>query len=225
MAKVHIWKTCSPPPWANRNFGCLSSNVTPVTLTSVSPFASHFTFQRDANPNSSTPRIIAQCRLAHLPLSTVNRKTYGSLSDLVSLPSTATRSPASHDVGGAPSFITNLTGLDVSSAALQPLKKASEMNATAARHLTAFPINAKNVSIIAEIIRCPQTVAYRHPLRFSRPSQRRDQIRQMSPQRRKFIVGRDPQAHHRHALRRRDDDILALMADAGEQVVGAAVGP
>src|SRR3546814_13833844 len=40
-----------------------------------------------------------------------------------------------------------------------------------------------------------------------------------------LVILRDPQPHDRHALRRRDDDILALVADAGEQVVGAAVGP
>src|SRR3546814_6904166 len=51
------------------------------------------------------------------------------------------------------------------------------------------------------------------------------QIREMAAQFGELVILRDPQPHDRHALRRRDDDILALVADAGEQVVGAAVGP
>src|SRR3546814_4388428 len=55
-------------------------------------------------------------------------------------------------------------------------------------------------------------------------SKRRHQIRQMPAQRGKLVVAGDAEPHDRHPLRRRDDDILPLMADAGEEVVRAAIG-
>src|SRR3546814_14963283 len=56
-------------------------------------------------------------------------------------------------------------------------------------------------------------------------SKRRHQIRQMPAQRGKLVVAGDAEPHERPPLRRRDDDISPLMADAGEEVVRAAIGP
>src|SRR3546814_4251810 len=81
-------------------------------------------------------------------------------------------------------------------------------------------------------LRCPaerttlrQAQGEREQKRFFFTSKRPLQIRQMAAQRRELVVGRDPQPHDRHLLRRRNDNILPLLADAGEQIVRAAVGP